>query len=109
MSSMLVFIARIFVFLAIIIFFIYIIRQKKSISYERRIGRYSIESMKTHELSFFDKLLDKYNNLILNMRDVVGKSKLLNKISNRYNYSQKYKYSCYKYQYITHNYHLSIL
>ncbi len=84
MSNILIFIARIFVFLAIVISIIYIIRQKKSISYERRIGRYSIESMKTHELSFFDKLLDKYNNLILNMRDGVGKSKLLNKISNRY-------------------------
>ena len=84
MGDILVFIARIAVFIAIVISIIYIIRQKNSISYEKRIGRYSIESMNTQELSFFDKLFNKYSNLIINMRDKVGKSKILNRISERY-------------------------
>lgn len=84
MSNILVFMAQIFILAAIVIFIIYIIRQKNSISYERRIGRYSIESMNTQELSFFDSLFNKLHNVIFDMRSYVGKSKLLNRISERY-------------------------
>jgi tight adherence protein B len=60
------------------------IRQNLAISYERRIGRYSIDSMKTNELSVFDKIYNKYKNLILFMRNYLLKSKFLVKVSKRY-------------------------
>lgn len=84
MSGIMIFLAQVVIFVLILVGIIYIIRQKNSISYERRIGRYSIESMNTQELSFFDESYNKYKKLILYMRDYVSKSKFFTKLGNRY-------------------------
>ncbi len=63
---------------------IYLIKFKNAIALEKRITRFSIESLTDKPLSFFDKLSIKYNNLINKMTKSLSKSKLLVKYSLRY-------------------------
>lgn len=83
-SNLMIYIMQIIVIIILFIIIIYMIRQNMAISYERRIGRYSIDSMKTVELSVFDKLYLKYNDLLITMRKYLNKSKLLVKSSAKY-------------------------
>jgi tight adherence protein B len=75
---------QIIVIVILFIVIIYMIRQNLAISYERRIGRYSIDSMKITELSVLDKLYNKYRNIILFMRCYLLRIKFLVNISKRY-------------------------
>ena len=90
MGTIIINIMKILTFILILVIIIYIIKEKRAISYERRIGRYSIDSIKTQELSLFDKLYNNYKKIILYMRNYLTKSKLLVKLSEKYD-----KYSTY--------------
>lgn len=73
----------IMVILAFIIF--YLIIYNKSLKIERRISKYSIESIKNNEVSFFDLLYDYYLKLINKISKVLKKSVVISKYSLKYN------------------------
>lgn len=66
------------------IIIIYIIKQNHAITYERRIGKYSIDSKKTKELSIFDKLYNQYQTIISIMREYLIRIKIFPKASKKY-------------------------
>ncbi|MDO5569614.1 MAG: type II secretion system F family protein [bacterium] len=80
----LLFIQIIFIVILMIVI-VALIRQKKAINFERRIGRYSINPINDVEISFFDVFSDKWNDLIKRARKYFIKSKILVKASRRYN------------------------
>ena len=63
---------------------VYLIKIKNSLALEKRITRFSTESLIDRPLSFFDKLNEKYNNLISKITKSLSKSKILTKYSLRY-------------------------
>lgn len=66
-------------FVAILLF-----RVKNALALERRITKFSIESITDRPLSFFDRLSLKYNNLVNKISKALTKSRILVKYSKRY-------------------------
>ncbi len=73
----------IMIVLAFIIF--YLIIYNKSLKIERRISKYSIESINNNRVSFFDLLYNKYFKLVSKLSGVLKKSKVMVKYSYKYN------------------------
>ena len=73
----------IMVILAFIIF--YLIIYNNSLKLERRISKYSIDSIKDDTVSLFDFIHDKYISLVAKTTKVLKKSVVLNKYASRYN------------------------
>lgn len=73
----------IMVILAFIIF--YLIIYNNSLKLERRISKYSIDSIKDDTVSLFDFIHDKYISLVAKTTKVLKKSSVLNKYASRYN------------------------
>ena len=73
----------IMVILAFVIF--YLIMYNKTLNLEKRISKYSVESIKDNSISLFDILSINYNKLISKMTKVLKKSHFLTKYSSRYN------------------------
>lgn len=73
----------IMVILAFIIF--YLIIYNKTLNLEKRISKYSVESIKDNTISVFDLLSINYNKLINKLTKVLKKSHFLNKYSLKYN------------------------
>ncbi len=62
----------------------YLIKIKNALALEKRVTRFSIESITDKPLSFFDRLSNKYNNIINSITRSLSKSKLLTSYSRRY-------------------------
>lgn len=73
----------IMVILAFIIF--YLIIYNNSLKLEKRISKYSIDSIKDKPISLFDLLHDEYSKMILRMSKVLKKSVFISKYASRYN------------------------
>ena len=73
----------IMVILAFIIF--YLIIYNKTLNLEKRISKYSVESIKDNSISLFDLITINYNKLINKMTKSFKKSHFLRKYSERYN------------------------
>ena len=73
----------IMVILAFIIF--YLIIYNKTLNLERRISKYSVESIKDNSISLFDILSINYNKLINKITKVLKRSHILTKYSSKYN------------------------
>lgn len=71
------------VILAFVIF--YLIIYNKSLCLEKRISKYSIDSIKDDSISLFDLLSNEYSKLVMKLSRVLKKSVFLNKYSLRYN------------------------
>lgn len=71
------------VILAFVIF--YLIIYNKSLRLEKRISKYSIDSIKDDSISLFDLLSNEYSKLVMKLSKVLKKSVFLNKYSLRYN------------------------
>ena len=71
------------VILAFVIF--YLIIYNKSLRLEKRISKYSIDSIKDDSISLFDLLSNEYSKLVMKLSRVLKKSVFLNKYSLRYN------------------------
>ncbi len=73
----------IMIILAFIIF--YLIIYNKSLKIERRISKYSIESIKNDEIALFDLLYKYYFNIVLKIGNILKKIPVMVKYSSRYN------------------------
>ena len=71
------------VILAFVIF--YLIIYNKSLRLEKRISKYSIDSIKDDSISLFDLLSNEYSKLVMKLSRILKKSIFLNKYSLRYN------------------------
>lgn len=69
--------------LAFVIF--YLIIYNKSLKIERRISKYSTQSIKNNRVSLFDLLYDEYFKLIFKLSRVLKKSTIMTKYSFKYN------------------------
>lgn len=69
--------------LAFVIF--YLILYNKSLKLERRISKYSIESIKDDSISLFDLISNSYKELLNKTSNVLSKSIVLKKYSTKYN------------------------
>ena len=77
-------IIQIIIILILFVIIVYMVRQNIALSYERRIGKYSLEPIKEKELSILDNLVIRFNNFIVKLRKYISKSSILVKSSNRY-------------------------
>ena len=75
---------QILLIIGLFIVVVYLLKIKNSLALEKRITRFSTESLTDRPLSFFDKLNEKYNNLISKITKNLSKSKMLIKYSLRY-------------------------
>lgn len=73
----------IMIILAFVIF--YLIIYNKSLKLEKRISRYSIDSIKDHSVSLFDFLSNEYYKLMGKMTKLLKKSRLMSRYATRYN------------------------
>ncbi len=77
-------IIQIIIVIILLLIIIYMVRQNIALSYEKRISNYSINSMKTKELSLTDKLAIKYRHLIIKFRPYMQKIYLAKYLSKKY-------------------------
>lgn len=75
---------QILLIIGLFIVVVYLLKIRNSLALEKRITRFSTESLTDRPLSFFDKLNEKYNNLISKITKNLSKSKMLIKYSLRY-------------------------
>lgn len=73
----------IMIVLAFVIF--YLIMYNKTLKLEKRISKYSVESIKNNTISFFDLLSLYYVKLVHNMTKYLKKSHFMRKYSSKYN------------------------
>lgn len=73
----------IMVFLSLIIF--YLVIYNKSLKLERRISKYSIDSINDDTISFFDLISNKYKSLVNKLSDQLNKFIIIKKYASRYN------------------------
>ena len=83
-QNIMLMIIQIIIIVVLFIVIVFMVRQNISIRHERRIGRYSIEPIKSESLSVFDTLSIKYFKFIKKIRKILLKSKLIERISRRY-------------------------
>ena len=78
-------ISQLIVMLLLIGVIIYLLVYNKSLKLEKRIGKYSIDSIKSNDKSFFDVIFEFYNILIKKMSKRLNKSKAMRDYANKYN------------------------
>ena len=78
------FIAKIIIYLVLIVFSVFMIRQSIALSYEKRISNYSLNPIDDKELSFLDELTIRYRNFVISLRKYFEKSEILKKMSKKY-------------------------
>ena len=83
-QDLMLMIIQIIIIVILFIVIVFMLRQNISIRHERRIGRYSIEPIKSESLSVFDNLSIKYFKFVKKVRKVLLKSRLIKRISRRY-------------------------
>ena len=80
-----VFIIQTIIMLVLAFIIFYLIIYNKSLKIERRISKYSIESIKKKEVSFFDLLYGQYHKLVHKISKALKKSSVITKYSLKYN------------------------
>lgn len=80
-----VFIIQTIIMLVLAFIIFYLIIYNKSLKIERRISKYSIESIKKKEISFFDLLYGQYHKLVHKISKALKKSSVITKYSLKYN------------------------
>lgn len=73
----------IMIILAFVIF--YLIMYNKTLNLEKRISKYSVDSIKDNTISFFDLLSSYYSKLVNNLTIILKKSHFMRKYSSKYN------------------------
>ena len=87
-----VFIIQLVVILLLLGVMIYLLIYNKSLKLEKRLSKYSIDSIKSNNHSVFDMVYETYNKLIKNMSKKLLKSKAIKDYANKYNkYISYYK------------------
>mgnify|MGYP001854422850 CR=1 FL=1 len=77
-------IIQIIIVIILLVIIIYMIRQNIALSYEKRISNYSIDSLKSKEMSLSDKLFLKYKKLVIKFRPFISKVGLFKFLSKKY-------------------------
>lgn len=80
-----VFIIQLVVILLLLGVMIYLLIYNKSLKLEKRLSKYSIDSIKSNNHSVFDMVYETYNKLIKNMSKKLLKSKAIKDYANKYN------------------------
>ena len=80
-----VFIIQSIVMLILAFIIYYLVMYNKAVSLEKRIARYSVDSIKNSKPSLFDSISNDYKNLIKSFSKSLSKSVLLKNYSSRYN------------------------
>ena len=75
--------------LGLVFMVIMLFKARNSYALEKRITRFSIESITDKPLSFFDNFYIKYNGLIRKISNFLEKSKLIVKYSERYDKAKR--------------------
>lgn len=83
-SEIQLFIIQIIFMLVLLFVIIVLLRERKAIQVEKRIGRYSIESIVDNSPSFFDLCFSKYQDVIRRLRKYTKKSGFAVRLSQRY-------------------------
>ena len=83
-QDLMLMIIQVIIIVILFIVIVFMLRQNISIRHERRIGRYSIEPIKSDSLSVFDNLSMRYFKFVKKIRKLLLKSKLIERISRRY-------------------------
>lgn len=83
------------IFIAIILLYRFI-RYKRSISYEKRLSKYSVEAVYDRRVSVMDTLVKQYIDMVTRISTILNKSTILKKASNKYEkyvplYKETYK------------------
>lgn len=79
------FIIQIIIIFILFLIIIWLLKLKKSISYEKRLSKYSVEALEDTDKSFFDKIENLYLKIRNNLSHILLKFKIFN------NYSKKYE------------------
>ena len=91
-NSSLLFGFQIGLFLIAIILLYRFIKYKRSVLFEKRLTKYSVEAVYDRRVSVLDALVKQYIDVITRMSNVLGKSSILRKSSNKYEkYTPLYK------------------
>ena len=80
-----IFIIQLVVILLLLGVMIYLLIYNKSLKLEKRLSKYSIDSIKSNNHSVFDMVYETYNKLIKNMSKKLLKSKAIKDYANKYN------------------------
>ena len=80
-----VFIIQTFIMIILAFIILYLIIYNKTMTLERRIAKYSIDSIKDDSVSFFDFLYNLYNQKIKKLSSFLNKFAIIKKYSSRYN------------------------
>lgn len=106
-----VFIIQTLIMILLVGIILYLIRYNKSLKLERRISKYSIDSIKDNTISFFDMLHDFYFKYVEKLSKILKKSSAIKKYSLKYN-----KYLTYEdnsdvgvMDFVSHKIYISIL
>lgn len=83
-SEIQLFIIQIIFMFVLLFVIIILLRERKAIQVEKRIGRYSIDSIVDNSPSFFDLCFSKYQNVIRRLRKYTKKSGFAVRLSQRY-------------------------
>ncbi len=79
-----VFIVQILMIITLFMMIIYLLRESKSIKYQKRFERFALISVNDHEKSFFDYILEKSWVLVHHFRKILERSAFLKKYSEKY-------------------------
>lgn len=82
-------VGQLVIILVLVGLIIYLVKTKKSIDLEKRIGKYTVDPIHDHSISFFDDIQKRYISIVEKMSHWFQKSVILTKYSNHY---QKYVY-----------------
>ncbi len=107
-NEMQVIIIQMIFMLVLLLVIIYLIKERKALNIERRIGHYSIESVRDDSLSFFDQMKDKYHDLIKRLRKYIAKSVFLVRLSKKYDKYVTYQKDDSPIDYVTNKLLISI-
>lgn len=91
MIIMIIMLLRIFLIILLVIIIVLLYKIYNANKFARRISKYSIESLYSDNLSFVDKIVNKYHTFICNMRLYMKKSDFLMKQSKKYEKYIRYK------------------
>lgn len=107
-NNIILMIIQIIIIITLFIVIIFMIKQNISIRYERRVGRYSIEPIKSDSLSILDNLKVKYLKFIKKFRKILLKSRYFKKRSKKYEKYLIFGKNVVAIDYITHKLVISI-
>ena len=101
-------IIQIIIIIILFIVIIYMLRQNIALKHERRIGRYSIEPIKSESISVLDSISQKYFTFVRKIRHKIQNFFFIKKISHRYQKYILYGEENKEIEYIIHKFFIGI-